>query len=351
MLKEISAQLIRDLCTCLECRDPKSGQRLRSVTAIDPQIEINLVEELEFAYRFTLSDEHVVVLLHEIIEDINGLKIPMNWRSEGSKLLWDGQSAPSADFEWELMQNSSLELLEMLDQLIVFGYAKVSGLPQVDRTVIDLIHTFGFERITNYGDIFDVRVENNPNNLAFTSMAIAPHTDNPYRDPVPTIQLLHCLNSTVSGGELGLVDGFRAAVILRKNYPEYFDILSRNLFYFQYSNGENHFSALSPIIRINAMDEIVEVRWNDRSMQPPINVEGVNQIYDALRTFALILNDPENSFSFKLSPGDCIIFDNTRTLHSRTAFDSSGARHLQGAYSDLDGAISKRYVLENKLNK
>jgi hypothetical protein len=30
--------------------------------------------------------------------------------------------------------------------------------------------------------------------------AILPHTDNPYRDPVPTVQLLHCLSTADDGG-------------------------------------------------------------------------------------------------------------------------------------------------------
>ena len=64
---------------------------------------------------------------------------------------------------------------------------------------------------TNYGALFDVRVEPAPGNLAFTSREILPHTDNPYRDPVPTVQLLHCLRAAGDGGDTGLVDGFAAA--------------------------------------------------------------------------------------------------------------------------------------------
>jgi gamma-butyrobetaine dioxygenase len=46
-------------------------------------------------------------------------------------------------------------------------------------------------------------------------MAIGPHTDNPYRDPVPTVQMLHCLASAAEGGDSGLVDGFAAARLMR----------------------------------------------------------------------------------------------------------------------------------------
>ena len=55
----------------------------------------------------------------------------------------------------------------------------------------------------------------------------------------------------------------------------------------------------------------------------------------------------------RLAPGDCVIFDNTRILHGRTAFAdgggtggaSTGRRHLQGCYADLDGLASAVAVL------
>ena len=62
-----------------------------------------------------------------------------------------------------------------------------------------------------------MRVEAQPVNLAFTGRAIAPHTDNPYRDPVPGIQLLHCLQSSADGGDNVLIDGFAAAALVRED--------------------------------------------------------------------------------------------------------------------------------------
>jgi gamma-butyrobetaine dioxygenase len=54
-------------------------------------------------------------------------------------------------------------------------------------------------------------------------------------------------------------------------------------------------------------------------------------------------------FTFKLEPGDCMVFDNTRILHARTAFESSGERHLQGCYADLDSLASTLAVLRRTL--
>jgi len=347
---ELSAQLLRDSCTCLECRDVLSGQRLKSIVDLDPDLEIEEIEEDEDSVTFVLSDGHHVNLDSETVGDLLLEMIPLNWRSQSAKIMWDEQSAPRATFLWSSVSSDDSILYEMLDQVISSGFAVISELPKKDRAVLDLIHTFGFERVTNYGDIFDVRVENEANNLAFTNLPIAPHTDNPYRDPVPTIQLLHCLETNVEGGHSGLVDGFRAAVLLRESDPESFEILTTHLFQFEYKNPETHLSTLAPIIKLDAMEEIVEIRWNDRSMQPPFSGFDIDEVYHALRSFARILNAPINMYGFKLEPGQCMIFDNTRILHARTGFESEGKRHLQGAYADLDSAISKWSILQDKLN-
>ena len=95
--------------------------------------------------------------------------------------------------------------------------------------VLEVAASFGFVRETNYGRLFDVRVEPAPGNLAFTSRAIRPHTDNPYRDPAPTVQLLHCLRAAGEGGDTGLVDGSRPRPISAAD-PESFGTLTRHPF-------------------------------------------------------------------------------------------------------------------------
>jgi gamma-butyrobetaine dioxygenase len=62
--------------------------------------------------------------------------------------------------------------------------------------------------------------------------------------------------------------------------------------------------------------------------------------YAACRAFAGLLCDPTAMLTVRLAPGDCAVFDNTRILHGRTGFASSGSRHVQGCYADLDGIES-----------
>ena len=120
--------------------------------------------------------------------------------------------------------------------------------------MLEVAASFGYVRETNYGRLFDVRVEPAPGNLAFTSRAIRPHTDNPYRDPVPTVQLLHCLRAAVKGdgGDTGLVDGFAAAAAFRASDPESFGIVAETPVPFGYVDRATELRACLPLIAVCA---------------------------------------------------------------------------------------------------
>ena len=123
-------------------------------------------------------------------------------------------------------------------------------------------------RETNYGRLFDVRATVDPANLAYSARAISPHTDNPYRDPVPTVQLLHCLASAAEGGDSALVDGFAAASLLRAEDPAAFAVLAGSPVTFAYSDATAELRATMPMIGLDPRGRITQVRFNNRSMRP-----------------------------------------------------------------------------------
>ena len=91
-----------------------------------------------------------------------------------------------------------------------------TALDEVER----IVGRFGFIRETNYGRLFEVRVVADPDNLAFTARALEPHTDNPYRDPAPTLQLLHCIQDSGGGGATFFLDGFALANGFARSIPK-----------------------------------------------------------------------------------------------------------------------------------
>ncbi|HEY5304639.1 MAG TPA: TauD/TfdA family dioxygenase [Acidimicrobiales bacterium] len=342
---------LRDNCSCPQCRDPRTHQKLLHVTDLPEELSVTDVEfcDDEVAVTFTPGG-HRGIFSHEWLTN-QSLFGDGRERATRDRLLWRAADvAPTAQHaQWSTYCDDDHVRLEVLRGIHQFGFAILHGTPAEERAVLMVARTFGFVRETNYGELFDVRVETSPNNLAFTSVAISPHTDNPYRDPVPTMQLLHCLSNDVDGGESGLVDGFQAATILRNDSPHFFEVLTRTPVIFAWGDAHNDLRAERPIIELDPLGEVRSVRFNNRSRQAMRgDGEDIIEFYDAYRSFARIIERPELLLTFRLDSGDCLIFDNTRLLHARTAFAESntGRRHLQGCYADLDGLASTVTVLE-----
>jgi gamma-butyrobetaine dioxygenase len=331
---------LRDNCPCAACRDPRNGQKLFTITDLPPDLAVVDVD----GTTITFSDGHVsrfdpAFLSAEPAPDD---------RTEDAKRPWATTEPPEHD--WSRFLSEPEHRADCLDAVLTTGFTLLRGVPVTEGTVLEVAANFGFVRETNYGKLFDVRVEATPTNLAFTGLAITPHTDNPYRDPVPTVQLLHCLANAVDGGESGLVDGFHAAALLRTEDPDAFGVLTRTPVTFRYADAGAELVATRPMIGVDPTGRIREVRFNNRSMQAlRLPAEETAAFYTAYRRFAEILGRPELMVTFRLGPGDCVVFDNTRLLHARTGFADTGDRHLQGCYADLDAISSQHRVLRGRL--
>lgn len=111
-------------------------------------------------------------------------------------------------------------------------------------------------------------------------------------------------------------------------------------------------------------ESMVKINWGPPFLAPFSNHENgvakpalpalnrkVERWHRAAAKFNTLLQRPDYLFERKMSPGDCVLFDNTRTLHSRKAFDAADVgkpRWLRGAYVDKDPFMSKLRVLQNK---
>lgn len=346
---------LRDNCPCGECAVPGSGQKLFGITdlPLPDEVKIESFEQDEGGVTVVFApDGHTSYYEAAWLEEHRpGRALPYDDRAEDAKVPWQAadfaDGLPSAN--WDDFAHDPATQARCLESLLAKGFFLLHGVPAQDRAVLSVAETFGFVRKTNYGEVFEVRVEENPANLAFSSLPITPHTDNPYRDPVPTIQLLHCLTNAAEGGDSGLVDGFHAAATLRREQPQAFEILTRTPVTFKYLDDEAELAATNPLIGLDALGRIKQIRFNNRSMRPvALPPDEIAPFYASYRAFAELLYREEARLDFRLEPGDCVVFDNTRTLHARTGFTAHGHRHLQGCYADLDSAASVLAVLRRR---
>lgn len=347
----LQAIWLRDHCQMPASRNPDNGQRLLNITDIPEETAIEQVdlEDRRLIIQFAPDRHRSEFDLDWLYDNCYCLNRQSDDRSEVGKILWSGRSFAQGlpRYSYARFCEQPKSRLAALQVVKDYGFVLLDGLPCETGQVLKVIEQFGYVRETNYGPLFEVRTKIDPSNLAYTNLGLGCHLDNPYRDPVPGLQLLHCLESSAAGGETILQDGFMAAKILREEDSDHFKVLSQNWINFRFCDNMADLQARVPFIEVNDLDEIIKVRFNNRSIDtlklPP---EIIRQFYPAYRHYAEILERKELQTVFKLQPAELMLFDNTRILHARTAYSDGGTRHLQGAYSDLDGLYSSLRKLE-----
>lgn len=264
---------------------------------------------------------------------------------------WDAAMDPATvTGDYRKLVAERRELRRWLGHVRRYGFARLVGGPLEPQALLKVAALFGYVRETNYGRWFEVRSEINPSNLAYTGLGLQAHTDNPYREPQPTLQILYCLENAAEGGDSLVVDGFKVAERLYAEDPEGFSLLAKHRARFEYRGSASvHLTAERPMIEVSADGEITAVSFNNRSTAPitAVPFAEMPDYYRAYRRFGELVEDPSMGVTFKLQPGDCFIVDNTRVLHGRQAFSAAGGtRWLQGCYPDKDGLLSTLSVLE-----
>ncbi|MBT3700093.1 MAG: gamma-butyrobetaine dioxygenase [Alphaproteobacteria bacterium] len=350
---------LRDNARDPETRAPGNGQRLITVLDIPEETFIDRVGidgDGNLSVRFLPEEKSVTFSSAWLANHIydSSVEKPHGWLSP-SACLWDNnlsKALPTIDFS--LAQTDTDARCQWLAGIRRYGVAVMTGVACEEGSVCDAAELFGYVRETNYGRLFEVRSEVEPVNLAYTNLGLQAHTDNPYRDPVPTLQLLACLENTVDGGESIIVDGFKAATLLQTEAPKNFDLLSRYCMRFEYAGEAGvKLQARRPIIELAPDGEILGIRFNSRSADAPIDIpyDQMTAWYAAYRHFAQIIERPELAITFKMAPGDLIVFDNTRTLHARTGFSGTGSRWLQGCYAEKDSLLSTLKSWEEQISQ
>jgi gamma-butyrobetaine hydroxylase len=334
-------------------RSPVNGQRLIALRDIPADLTIESASVSAGQLQVVFQPE-----AKSVGYDIGWLMAHSYDRRQPNESGWTGlgiatwdaglmDAVPVADFN--AARTDPDVLRDWLLKVRTLGFAKMTGGPATPEALLQVVALFGYVRETNYGRYFEVRTEVNPTNLAYTGLGLQAHTDNPYRDPAPTLQILYCLENSATGGENMVVDGFAAALRLKAETPAWFDVLTRHCARFEYA-GEAGVCLRSrrPMIELAADGELIGVRFNNRSTAAITDVpfDEMGDYYAAYRRLGEIIDDPAMEVTFKLSPGECFIVDNTRVLHARKGYSGAGSRWLQGCYADKDGLLSRLAALD-----
>jgi gamma-butyrobetaine dioxygenase len=336
-------------------RSPLNGQRLITILDQPADMRLSLASLANGQLEVTFLPESKTVAfslswLERHAYDRQLLR-EMAW-SDSTIERWDGALQPHLPkASWPDLSRDRATLLSWLAAVRRYGFALLTDVPRESGFLCTVAERFGYVRETNYGRWFDVRAEVNPTNLAYTNLGLQAHTDNPYRDPVPTLQLLACLENSVEGGESLVVDGFKVTERLNAENADHVRLLSVFPARFEYAGSSGvRLRSKRPLIELGPDGELLAIRFNNRSLAAVTDVpfDELPAYYAAYRRFAELIEDPAMAVTFKLAPGELFIVDNTRVLHARKAFSGTGTRWLQGCYADKDGLLSTLAALEEQ---
>lgn len=271
-------------------------------------------------------------------------------QDEPKTQAWQVADNLDLTYDWAAVGDDEKTFFNSVNDFLTYGYIILKNTPTEAQSILDIATKYGFVRDTNFGRYFEVYSRPDANDLAYTPHAIGPHTDNPYRDPVPGIQLLHCLVNDTSGGFSTLVDSITVAETLKAEDPKGYQLLSQIAVRFRFFDNDTELVGYHPIIEEDHNGNIIGIHYSPRLDDLPLLDEPSLQAYQAARKrLSELLEDPRFEKKFKLDPGELMMFDNNRVLHGRTSFDpSEGHRHLQGCYIDRDAPKSHYRLLARK---
>jgi gamma-butyrobetaine dioxygenase len=337
-----------------EDRERPSGQRLLDVTDLprDPRIRAAALDGPAATISWQDEERGSAFALDWLYDYAPGKR----QAPERERRLWLEGSLLTAHREfgwlsWTQLQSDEQARLGWLTRLLQDGLAFLREVPRVEGTILEAMGLVGQVAETNYGQLFDVRVVEQPENLAFSDRGLGLHADNPYREPVPGFQALHTLLAAPDGGDSLFADGIALAAQLRRIDAAAFALLTRTPVPFRYRGTGADLYAERPLIGLSCTGEIAAVAYNNRSIQPlRLPPAECQSYYAAYRRFAELLHEPRFQLATRLEDGDLALFDNQRILHGRTGFASARhPRHLQGCYLTRDSVYSRTALLRQRL--
>jgi alpha-ketoglutarate-dependent taurine dioxygenase len=258
----------------------------------------------------------------------------------------------------EFMQGGT-SFWDVVVDICRLGIVYLKNVPRDESSVVSITTRIANIRETFYGRTFDVRAKPNAENVAYTSGYLGLHQDLCYLEPPPMIQVLHCMDNSCSGGESLFSDGERAGRLLWPfvQQPGKMAALAEHRVPYQYDKHGHFYHADRAVIDTDA-DGFAGVYWS-----PPFQggytdgnavgsaAKDITDWIAAAKVFEGLVNDDDAVHSYKMEPGECVLFDNLRTMHGRNAFDAGkgGSRWLRGAYIAKEDFLSRAvYIPEGQ---
>ncbi|MGI9602052.1 MAG: TauD/TfdA family dioxygenase [Acidimicrobiales bacterium] len=340
--RRLHATWARDCCSCRECRIEQTTEYRYLLGRVDQPPEALTAGLCGADVVIEWSDGHHSLYSPALLQEMVG---------QSRRRPLDRSTWTSADqlplFGCDQVLSEPGAQLEFCDAFERLGAVRVSGMGSNGGESARFVEALGAPlRELPFDRIHDVHVDPAGYNVAHTAERVPPHNDFPSYAWPPSGQALHMLTNEATGGDSIVVDGFHLLAELDAVDPATVDVLARVPVTFRQFAPDVETWARQPLVRRDWAGRVVGLRFSNQLMQPlhPEDPE-LDAFYDAYHRLARAACDPANQATFRLNDGEMVIVHGHRVLHARTAFDATGARHLQDVYFEADDIFARGAML------
>ena len=324
---------LRDNCQCDDCRVIETQEKQFLLHTVPIDLSPRSVE---------IKDESLFVLWpdsHQSVIPLNQIEKSGNPRYPEYK-SWPRKFIPES-FDWlEFLDNEEIAL-KALKTFVSFGVIILNNGPKKPDSLEILSKRFGPIHETLFERIHNVSVNEHVYSVAHTSKGLSPHNDFASYKSQPSVQALHMLINECEGGDSIVVDGWEVVEDLRKDNPQYFNILKEFNVPFRQFDENNETYTEAPIIKCSSDGSLESFRFSNHLMQMiDPSKEGIKSFYKAYHELSTRVHNNKYRSTFRLNAGEALIVASLRVLHARESFKPSGKRYLQDAYFVFDNALN-----------
>jgi gamma-butyrobetaine dioxygenase len=348
---DLHALWLRDACSCAQCRNPSSNERLVDISTIAPDLAVQGADIRDGRLLVGLSDGHLASigrswLIHHLTE-LDRSEEPATGRR-----LWDARTFGSMQWFDRVALGRDEPLHRWLQTLFEVGIvgAQIEG--RGESAVRDVAEMVGPIIPTNYGLIWTVDANVEPVTAVDSERSLQVHTDLPYRESAPGVQLMMVEGDSIAGGASTFVDGFGVAEHVRATDPSAWRLLTSIDFAYPFVRDDIEMHGRSPLIRLHSNGAYAQVRRApDLVGVPFVGAADTPALYRAVRLWNELLDSQLFVIEHAVGYGEIIAWDNHRLLHGRTGFElgAHGRRVLYGCYVDMVDFDSTRSVVARRL--
>lgn len=230
------AVALRDNCPCPTCKHPTTLQR--TVDSLELDVERCMAPESATVedsgdLRVVWLDGHASTFSAAWLQEHAKATVPNTTTPRGWNPAWmAAQLEAHCTFAFEDVLARGGITGDWVQALQRYGLTKLTGAPQQSGQLSRLSRVLALPlRRTVYDEggkeTFQVQVKPGANNQAYTASALPLHSDLPFYEHPPAVQMLHCIQQDAGAGGASLfADGLAAVEQYRVSSPEGFRLLS-----------------------------------------------------------------------------------------------------------------------------